>query len=94
MLLMALNEAEDNKTFFTNTKTLLFSALQFHISPKQDDETILLNLLTMKNKSLADEARQLTSVCNQNLYSPVEDEATRTYVAERLSGLIHSIDKL
>lgn len=93
-LLTALSEAEDNITFFTNAKTLLFSAVQFHVSAKQNDETILLNLLDVKDKSLGEEAQALTSVCNQNLYSPVENEATRANVAERLGALIHSLDKV
>ena len=93
-LLSALSKAEDNTTFFTNAKTLLFSAVQFHVSPKQDNEGILLNLLDVKDKWLGEEARALTSVCNQNLYSPVEEEATRADVAERLGALMHLLDKV
>ncbi len=93
LLLTALSETEDNRTFFTNAKVLLISALQYQLSPKQDDEAILLNLLNSKEESLAKEARQMISVCNQNLYSPVEDEAIRIKIIERLSELIGQLEQ-
>ena len=93
LLLIALNVAEDNRSFFTNAKTLLISALQFHLSPKQDDEVILLNLLVNKDETLAKGANHILSVCNKGLYSPVEDEATRTEIIEKLSTFINALDK-
>ena len=93
LLLTALNEAEDNQIFFTNAKTLLISALQYHFSPKQNDEIILLNVLNTKDEVLAKEAKQIINTCNKGLYSPVEDEATRMNVIENLSALINELDK-
>ncbi len=92
LLLTALSEAEDNRTFFTLTKTLLMSALQYNLSPKQDDETILINLLHNKNEALAKETKEIISVCNQGLYSPVEDEAVRSRIIEQVSSLIHRLE--
>ena len=92
LLLTALSEAENNKIFFTNAKVLLISALQYQLSPNQDDEMILLNLLNKKEENLAKEARQIISVCNQSLYSPVEDEATRTKIIEQLGKLISQLE--
>lgn len=94
LLLTALNEAEDNKTFYGNAKTLMISALQFTISPKQDDEIILINLLKTKDEAMAKEAEMIAAVCNQGLYSPVEDEAERSIVVERLSKFIYQLDVL
>ena len=94
LLLQALNEAEDNTTFFTNAKTLLISALQFALSPKQSDESILLNLLQNQNEALAVKAKNVLLTCNRNLYSPVEDEATRNKVIEQLSEVVEELDKL
>ena len=82
---------ENNKTFFSNAKTLLISALQHQLSPKQDDEMILLNLLNSRDEALAKEARQIVNACNQNLYSPVENEAARSKLIEQLSGLINQL---
>lgn len=94
LLLQALNEAEDNRTFFTNAKMLLIIALQFQLSPKQSDESILLNVLQNKNKALAEKAENVMLICNRGLYSPVEDEATRNKVIEQLSDVIEELSKL
>ncbi len=94
LLLQALNEAEDNVTFFTNAKTLLISALQFTLSPKQSDENILLKLLQNQNDALAAKAENVLLTCNRSLYSPVEDEATRNKVIEQLSEVIKELNKL
>ncbi len=93
LLLQALNEAEDNATFFTNAKTLLISALQFALSPKQNNESILLNLLQNKNEELAAKAENVLLTCNRNLYSPVEDEAVRNKMIEQLSEVIDELEK-
>lgn len=92
LILTALSETENNRTFFTNAKTLLVSTLQYHLSPKQDDEMILLNLLNNKEESLAKDAQQIIAACNQNLYSPEEDNATRTKMIEQLSKLINQLE--
>ncbi len=94
LLLQALNEAEDNATFFTNAKTLLISALQFTLSPKQSDENILLNVLQNKSEALAAKAENVLLTCNRSLYSPVEDEATRNKMIEQLSEVIEALEKL
>ncbi len=91
LLLQALNEVEDNATFFTNAKTLLVSALQFAVSPKQDDEMILINVLKSKNEALAGKAKNILLVCNQSLYSPVEDEAIRNEIIEGISDVINKL---
>ncbi len=94
LLLTALNEAEDNRTFFTNAKILLLGALQYKLSPKQDDEVILMNLLRSKSGPLAERAEAIVSLCNRSLYSPVEDEATRTKMIEQLSELINELETI
>ncbi len=93
LLLQALNETEDNATFFTNAKTLLISALQFALSPKQSDENILLNLLQNKNGELAAKAEHVLLTCNRSLYSPVQDEAVRNKMIEQLSEVINELEK-
>ncbi len=92
LLLTALHEAEDNKIFFANAKTLLVSALQLRLSPKQDDEVILLNLLYGIDETLAIKARKIISVCNENLYAPSSDEVIRTALIEQLSELIQRLE--
>ena len=94
LLLTALSEAEDNKTFFGNAKTLLISALQFTLSPKQDEEAILINLLNNKDEAMAKEADEIMAACNRGLYSPVEDETARHAIVERLHKFFNRLDDL
>ncbi len=93
VLLITLNEAEDNKTFFSGAKELLFSALQHCMAPEQTDEEELLNQLGKQHETLAAEAKQVVAVCNEGLYSPVESEEVRTHIINRLTYIINRLVK-
>ena len=91
--LCELETIQDNKQFFNFAKAMLTKALQARLLSDNNTEASLLWTLKekLREETLAEEAAYIYSVCDLELYTPVENNENKKNVHAGLTKLIERL---